>query len=82
VGILLAGCVRVVVAGTLCAPQDPIKGRIAGFLGLLLNVVGMTASMRSRDSVLTSFSSPEFFSHPCADRSLRVPEVLTAIRKA
>ena len=30
----------VVVAGSLCAPNDPIKGWIAGFLGLLLNVVG------------------------------------------
>jgi putative tricarboxylic transport membrane protein len=30
----------VVIAGSLCAPKDPIKGWIAGFLGLLLNTVG------------------------------------------
>ncbi len=30
----------VIIAGSLCAPHDPIKGWIAGFLGLVLMTVG------------------------------------------
>jgi putative tricarboxylic transport membrane protein len=72
----------VVIAGSLCAPQDPIKGWIAGFLGLLLNTVGddgihavprFTANMAQ----LSGGFSPI----PVLIGCYGVPEVLNAVRK-
>ena len=50
----------VVVAGSLCAPADSMKGWIAGFLGLLLNTVGQDGihAWSSRRSSARSSPSP------------------------
>ncbi len=72
----------VVVAGTLCAPEDPIKGWIAGFLGLLLNVVGddgIHAVPRFTFNLVQL--SGGFSLIPVLIGAYGVPEVLTAIRK-
>ena len=72
----------VVVAGTLCAPQDPIKGWIAGFLGLLLNVVGDDGIHAvPRFSFNLVQLSGGFSLIPVLIGAYGVPEVLTAIRK-
>ena len=72
----------VVVAGTLCAPQDPIKGWIAGFLGLLLNVVG-DDGIHAVPRFTFNFVqlSGGFSLIPVLIGAYGVPEVLTAIRK-
>jgi len=72
----------VVVAGTLCAPQDPIKGWVAGFLGLLLNVVGDDGIHAvPRFSFNLVQLSGGFSLIPVLIGAYGVPEVLTAIRK-
>ena len=72
----------VVIAGTLCAPNDPIKGWIAGFFGLLLNVVGddgIHAVPRFTFNLIQL--SGGFSLIPVLIGAYGVPEVLTAIRK-
>jgi putative tricarboxylic transport membrane protein len=72
----------VVVAGSLCAPNDPIKGWIAGFLGLLLNVVG-DDGIHAIPRFTFNFAqlSGGFSLIPVLIGAYGVPEVLNAIRK-
>ena len=72
----------VVIAGSLCAPKDPIKGWIAGFLGLLLNTVGDDGihGVPRFTFNLTQLSGG-FSLIPVLIGAYGVPEVLNAIRK-
>jgi putative tricarboxylic transport membrane protein len=72
----------VVVAGSLCAPNDPIKGWIAGFLGLLINVVGDDGIHAVPRFTFNSIQLSGGFSLiPVLIGAYGVPEVLNAIRK-
>ena len=72
----------VVVAGSLCAPKDPIKGWMAGFLGLLLNVVG-DDGIHAVPRFTFNFTqlSGGFSLIPVLIGAYGVPEVLNAVRK-
>ena len=72
----------VVIAGSLCSPKDPIKGWIAGFLGLLLNTVGddgIHAVPRFTFGYMQL--SGGFSLIPVLIGAYGVPEVLNAVRK-
>ncbi|MFB3816479.1 MAG: tripartite tricarboxylate transporter permease [Candidatus Methylomirabilales bacterium] len=72
----------VVIAGSLCAPDDPIKGWIAGFLGLLLNTVGDDGIHAvPRFTFGYTELSGGFSLIPVLIGAYGVPEVLNAIRK-
>jgi putative tricarboxylic transport membrane protein len=72
----------VVVAGSLCAPKDPVKGWIAGFLGLLLNVVGQDG-IHAYPRYTFGFTdlSGGFALIPVLIGAYGIPEVLNAVRK-
>ena len=72
----------VVIAGTLCSPNDPIKGWIAGFLGLLLNTVG-DDGIHAVPRFTLNFTqlSGGFSLIPVLIGAYGVPEVLNAVRK-
>jgi putative tricarboxylic transport membrane protein len=72
----------VVIAGSLCSPKDPIKGWIAGFLGLVLMTVG-DDSIHAVDRFtfnLTAFSGG-FALIPVLIGAYGIPEVLDSLRK-
>jgi putative tricarboxylic transport membrane protein len=72
----------VVIAGSLCAPNDPIKGWIAGFLGLLLNTVGDDGIHAvPRFTAGYTALSGGFSLIPVLIGAYGVPEVLNAVRK-
>jgi putative tricarboxylic transport membrane protein len=72
----------VVIAGSLCAPKDPIKGWIAGFLGLLLNTVGDDGIHAvPRFTFGYTQLSGGFSLIPVLIGAYGVPEVLNAVRK-
>ena len=72
----------VVVAGTLTAPQDPVKGWLAGFLGLLLATVGQDGIHAvPRFTFDWTDLSGGFSLIPVMIGAYGVPEVLGALRK-
>jgi putative tricarboxylic transport membrane protein len=72
----------VVIAGSLCAPKDPVKGWIAGFLGLLLNTVGDDGIHAvPRFTFGYNQLSGGFSLIPVLIGAYGVPEVLNAVRK-
>jgi putative tricarboxylic transport membrane protein len=72
----------VVIAGSLCSPKDPIKGWIAGFLGLLLNTVGDDGIHGvPRFTFGYTQLSGGFSLIPVLIGAYGVPEVLNAVRK-
>src|SRR5512138_479216 len=72
----------VVIAGSLCAPDDPIKGWIAGFLGLLLNTVGDDGIHEVPRFTFNYVAVSGGFSlMPVLIGAYGIPEVLGAIRK-
>jgi putative tricarboxylic transport membrane protein len=72
----------VVIAGSLCAPKDPVKGWIAGFLGLLLNTVGDDGIHGvPRFTFGYNQFSGGFSLIPVLIGAYGVPEVLNAVRK-
>ncbi len=72
----------VVIAGSLCAPNDPIKGWIAGFLGLVLMTVG-DDSIHAVDRFTFNMSafSGGFALIPVLIGAYGIPEVLESLRK-
>ena len=72
----------VVIAGSLCAPNDPVKGWIAGFLGLLLMTVGDDSIHATERFTfqLTAFSGG-FALIPVLIGAYGIPEVLDSVRK-
>ncbi|HET8680112.1 MAG TPA: tripartite tricarboxylate transporter permease [bacterium] len=74
--------VGVVVAGGLTAPTDPLKGWIAGFLGLLLATVGQDGIHAfPRFTLGRTELSGGFALIPVLIGAYGIPEVLNAIRK-
>lgn len=72
----------VVVAGTLTAPQDPVKGWLSGFLGLLLATVGQDGIHAvPRFTFDWTELSGGFALIPVMIGAYGVPEVLGALRK-
>ncbi|MBP1778467.1 MAG: transporter, partial [candidate division NC10 bacterium] len=72
----------VVVAGTLTAPQDPVKGWLAGFLGLLLATVGQDGIHAvPRFTFDWTDLSGGFSLIPVMIGAYGVPEVLGSLRK-
>jgi putative tricarboxylic transport membrane protein len=72
----------VVIAGSLCSPKDPVKGWIAGFLGLVLMTVG-DDSIHAVDRFtfhLSAFAGG-FALIPVLIGAYGIPEVLDSVRK-
>jgi putative tricarboxylic transport membrane protein len=72
----------IVIAGSLCAPKDPIKGWIAGFLGLVLMSVGED-SIHAVDRFTFGLSALTggFALIPVLIGAYGIPEVLASVRK-
>ncbi|MCE5263154.1 MAG: tripartite tricarboxylate transporter permease [Deltaproteobacteria bacterium] len=72
----------VVIAGSLCAPKDPVKGWIAGFLGLVLMTVG-DDSIHAIDRFTFNMSAlgGGFALIPVLIGAYGIPEVLDSVRK-
>jgi putative tricarboxylic transport membrane protein len=72
----------VVIAGSLCAPKDPIKGWMAGFLGLVLMTIG-DDNIHAVDRFTFNMSalSGGFALIPVLIGAYGVPEVLESLRK-
>ena len=72
----------VIIAGSLCAPKDPIKGWIAGFLGLVLMTVGDdNIHAVDRFTFHISALSGGFALIPVLIGAYGIPEVLDSLRK-
>jgi TctA family transporter len=62
----------IVICGNLTAPKDPLKGWIAGFLGLFVAMVGMEASCPCAFCLWQRGTRRRHCADSCNGRSLRI----------